>query len=125
VNCEAWKWWKYEYYVNNTKPGDGYLTFEAYKRNITDDGPDIRTTLSSSTMTTGPDSTFYWESPMTDGLTAVDEMRDFAINTFRSDNGDPCDGYFAHSYALWAAWDTNKDRYIWISLTKLNGPSSC
>jgi hypothetical protein len=83
-------------------------------KNVTDNQPEIKVMDSRVPMTTGPDSSFWWQSPMTDNLhvAAGQTMSDFAINMFRSNNGSPCDGYIAHTSVLWAAWPNDESQRI-------------
>lgn len=92
------KWIRYEVYVNNTGTS-GTSSFEWYMKNVTDNLPEV-TLMNTSGY-----------APMS-GVHPTSELTDFNINGFRRDNGDPCDGYIAHSHFLAAAWSSNSGQRI-------------
>ncbi|MDE2099292.1 MAG: hypothetical protein KGL39_18710 [Patescibacteria group bacterium] len=101
--------------MNNVTDSGVATTFEVYLKDISADVDYGKVIDSSVAMTTnGPDSTFWWQSPMTDGLHVGtgNQIRDFAVNMFRSNNGDICDGHIAHTSVLWAAWSSNSGQRI-------------
>jgi len=107
------RWWRIEFALHNAAPGGPGTYWEMWIKNVTDNQPEIKVMGSRVAMTLGPDSSFWWQSPMTDNLhVSAGQMRDFAINMFRSNNGSTCDGYIAHTSVLWAAWSTDAGQRI-------------
>lgn len=108
------RWWRIEFALHNAAAGGPSTYWEMWIKNVTDNQPEIKVMDSRMQMTTsGPNSSFWWQSPMTDNLhVSSGQMSDFAINMFRSNNGSPCDGYIAHTSVLWAAWSTDLGQRI-------------
>lgn len=102
------KWWRFEFRMHNAASGGVATYMDMFAKNVTDNLPEV--TILDTRVSNVPDG---WVSPYTDGLhVASGQIRSFAINPFRSNNGDPCTGYIAHTSILWAAWDTDSDQRI-------------
>ena len=107
------KWWRVEFALHNAAPGGPPSYWEMWIKNVTDNLPEIKVLDSRvSTKDNGPDSSFWWQSPMTDGLHASTIISEMSINMFRSPNSSPCPGYIAHTHAMWAAWSTDAGQRI-------------
>ena len=111
------RWWRIEFALHNAAPGGPSTYWEMWIKNVTDNQAEIKVMDSRVVMTLGPDSSYFWQSPMTDNLhVSAGQMRDFAINMYRSNDGDPCTGYIAHTSVLWAAWSTDAGQRIGASV---------
>lgn len=107
------KWWRIEFALHNAAPGGPPTYWEMWIKNVTDNLPEMKVLDSRvSTTANGPDSSFWWQSPMTDGLHVTTTISEMSINMFRSPNSSPCPGYIANTHALWAAWPTDAGQRI-------------
>lgn len=92
------KWIRFEgYIVNNTTSGT--TSNEWYMKNVTDNTPEVRIADTAG-------------AAQFAGVHPASPMIDFSVNGFRSNNGNACGGYFAHSHFLAAAWTTNAGQRI-------------
>lgn len=92
------KWFRYELYIsNNTTSGTSVI--QAYGKNITDGTAEF-----TIIDTTG-------QAAMS-GVHPNPALTDLHINGFRSNNGDPCNGYHANSHLVIAAWSSNSGQRI-------------
>lgn len=108
------KWWRVEFSITNTDYGTGFSHFDMWVKNVTDNLPELHVIQSSQPWLNGPDSTHWWQSPMTDGLAVASgfNIRDMGANIFRSNNGNTCTGHISHMYFLAAAWATDSNQRI-------------
>lgn len=92
-------WIRFEIYVNNTSTSGSETSIEWYVKDITAGTPEVVLANTAG-------------DPRFAGVHPTSPLVDFSINSFRSNNGNPCDGYFAHSYYLAASWSTNAGQRI-------------
>lgn len=91
-------WIRHEVYLNNNTTS-GTTTTEWYVKDVT------AGTAEATIVNTAGDARFT-------GVHSSTPQYDFAINSFRANNGDACPGYFAHTHFLAAAWSSNAGQRI-------------
>lgn len=101
------KWLRYEIIIRNAAPTGPATTFEAYVKNVTDNGPEIKV-VDSSVAKNFPNGE-NWTVAAATALHPTSTITDMSINMFR--NG-ACTGFAAYSHFVAAAWSSDAGQRI-------------
>lgn len=99
------KWWRIEIVIHNAASGGAPTTFQAWVKNVTDNGAEQLVMDTSQTNA-------QWTSTMATNLHRTSTMNFMGIDNFRSSNAATCFGFTAHSHFLYAAWSTDAGQRI-------------